>query len=623
MTILVRESAQNSWDARVDDNVAVDFRMDLQTVGPAEAAAWRQHFLRAAPAESYLPLAKSLRQPIVRVLSISDRGTDGLGGPTRADDIVDNKDRDFVSFLRNIGEPRDKALGGGTYGFGKGILYLVSKPGVILVYTRCKYMGRLETRLMGAALWRSYQAPPSARHHRYTGRHWWGDDSGDVIEPLVGEAAEDMARQFGLKPFKQSETGTTIIIVDPEFDDREPATVAAYLADTIAWQLWPKMLPRNTSGVPPMRFTVTCDGLEYPIPDPTGRHPLRLFVAAYQQMIGVGGRELRCLRPKRLLGRLGLEKRTMPPIEQTDAAAIAGIDGHIHHVCLMRPAELVVTYWPAPKPQSELISYAGVFCADPGMDLVYAAAEPPTHDTWNYQSLEDRDHRVFVRTTFTRLKEETEAIVGMRAGERTPVANFSLGAASDRFSPLIGGVWGVGGATDYGRPGETRSPIGPRNRRVEDEANTNDEGREGDAAGGASPDQWRPRGSKTSGDASGRSNDTRPVRRPRVDYVGSPYLDERDGLAIVVQEFRLPVSVVHRVTADLAVALTTDGGRETEAPQGASRPDLIGWEDDDGRVRRAESLTADGGDGRVWKAIVNPAPDTMTDIKIRVTAVNN
>ncbi|MFE2999153.1 hypothetical protein ACFXG4_29615 [Nocardia sp. NPDC059246] len=619
LTILVRESAQNSWDARTGDTT-VDFRMDLRTISAADTAAWRQHFLNSAPPDSQLPLRKSLNKPIVRVLSISDRGTRGLGGPTRADKIINIADQDFASFLRNIGEPRHKELGGGTYGFGKGILYLVSKPGVILVHTRCKFNGSYETRLMGAALWRSYQGATADGIGRYTGRHWWGDGSGAVIEPLTGEAADTMARRLGLQPFGPSETGTTITVVDPDLGDREPPEAAGYLAETIAWQLWPKMLATNSGRPgPAMKFTVTCDGIEYPVPDPSGRHPLRLFVAAYQQMIGTSTRPIQAFRPKRLLGRLGLVRRTIPPFYPSEAAAAAGINGQFHHVCLMRPAELVVTYWPGPKPPSELISYAGVFRADTSMDKIYAAAEPPTHDAWNYQSLEDRDNRTFVKTTFTRLKEAAESVLAINRGDVSAVAGVSLGAASDRFSPLIGGVWGTGSATDYGKPGETRLPGTPGDGNHgpdEEAASTDASAGNGPRLGPGSKGANRP----SEGGSGDSSSGPKAPRRPRIDYIGTPYLDEYDGMAVVVQEFRLPSPLPQHISAELAVALTADGGRETEPPAGAAQPDLIGWQDQDGLLRRAQTFTVTGGDGRVWKAIVKPAPDTMTDIKIRVSA---
>ncbi|MFC9871292.1 hypothetical protein ACFVJR_01770 [Nocardia salmonicida] len=629
LTILVRESAQNSWDARQGDGIPVDYHIDLQTVSAADAPAWRENLLRKAPTKQRLPLRDALQQATIRVLSISDRGTRGLGGPTRADAVTD-QGRDFVAFLRNIGEPRDRALGGGTYGFGKGILYLASGSGTILVHTRCQYQGTYETRLMAAALWKSYDAKEEDRERRYTGRHWWGDASGDVIEPLVGTEADAMARKLGLRPFGASETGTTISILDPNLDGSEPSDIARYLAETIVYQLWPKMLP-DANGVPPMRFSVTCDGIEYPVPDPARMKTLGLFVNAYRAMVGSDAEELFCRRPKKLLGRFGLQQTLALRFEPSDAEHMAGFEtGMVHHVCLMRPAELVVTYWPGPKPASEISAYAGVFRADKELDEAYARAEPPTHDNWNYQSLDHPEYS-FVKMTFTRIKEEIDKVIGPRGSSGVAVAQVSLGAASDRLSPLVGGTWGTGAATDYGRPGDTappprpapkRRPSGRRNEPVE-------------AEDLETPDTFESGGSidaPTSGGGMIGNENGRPLehaprqaparrRRPKIENVGDPEPDELWGHGVVVQRFKLPVAVAQRVSADVAVALNSDGGLEMDPPSGAEMPGLVGWEDPHGEVHTTPTYVIEGGDGGVWKAIVKPAPDTMTDIVLYTEAV--
>jgi hypothetical protein len=469
MTILVRESAQNSWDALPEGTDSpIDYRLDLWTVSPAHVAAWRDLLLNGAPANAHLPLRDSLRRGAVQVIAVSDRGTTGLGGPTRADK-ASGTERDFVSFVRNIGEPRDSALGGGTYGFGKGIFYLLSRPGVILVHTRCRLTdGSYETRLMGCAMWKSYVAEEDGAERRYTGRHWWGDTSGEIVEPLIGEEAEATARRLGLKPIGAEETGTTIVVIDPllQRDDQtmEPAEAADYLADTLAWHLWPKMIESGGEGSA-MRFAVSCDGVEHPVPDPSSTAGLKLFVAAYQDMIGAGSRSVDCYRPKRHLGRLGLVKRIMPPLEPTPASSMVGIDRLLHHVCLMRPAELVVTYWPGVRPPSENLGYAGVFRGDAAMDEVYAQAEPPTHDAWNHHSLEYPDS-TFVRTTFTRLSENVDGLLNLSGGAREGAAKVALGAASSMFSGLVGGAWGIGGATAYAKPGSTAAPAPRRAARA-------------------------------------------------------------------------------------------------------------------------------------------------------------
>jgi hypothetical protein len=627
LTILVRESAQNSWDARIpQSSESVDYRIDMWTVGPAHTGAWRELLLADAPSgEDTFPLRNSLKNVSVRVLAVSDRGTRGLGGPTRADDAV-GPDRDFVSFIRNIGEPRDTALGGGTYGFGKGIFYLLSKAGTVLVHSRCRVaQGGYETRLIGCTLWKSYVAAEPRGNRRYTGRHWWGDTSGDVVEPLVGQEAEAAAQRLGLKAFGPQETGTTVVVIDPSLDELEPSEAADYLADTIAWHLWPKMI--SIDGKPPaMRFSVTCDGVRHPVPDPRDTRPLNMFVAAYETMASPNGSELECRRPKRYLGRLGLVKRIMPALVPSRAARMLDIEDLIHHVCLMRPAELVVTYHAGPKPPSANQGYAGVFRADEAMDDIYAKAEPPTHDAWNPQSLE-RPETTFVQTTFRRINEALERLLSLSGIARPGASNVALGAASSFFSGLVGGAWGIGGATAYAKPGSTITPSSKSDDVEEMTTRPTSDRRPqatppSDSTVNGSPsrvDDFRSDG-QSFGNALPGPGPGVSHRRPRVQYVGVPYYDDRGNTSVLVQEFRLPVPGPQRVHIDLAVTLPGTGGRETDPPIGASMPALIGWEDHTGRLHASDPHVIEGGES-VWRAVVRPAPDTMTEIGIKVEAV--
>jgi hypothetical protein len=620
LTILVRESAQNSWDARIANSPdPVDFRIDMWTVGPAHAGAWRELLLNGAPMSvEHFPLRETLKRRPARVLAVSDRGTRGLGGPTRADDAV-GSERDFVSFIRNIGEPRDTALGGGTYGFGKGIFYLLSGSGTVLVHSRCRTpQGGYETRLIGCTLWKSYVAQEGDSERRYTGRHWWGDTSGDVVEPLVGLSAETAAQQLGLRGFGPQETGTTVVVIDPNLDELEPTAAADYLAETVVWHLWPKMISVGGKG-PAMCFSVTCDGVEHPVPDPRYTRPLNMFVDAHETMMGPDGVDLACFKPRQHLGRLGLVKRIMPPLEATRASRMLDIEDLVHHVCLMRPAELVVTYHPGPKPPSVNQGYAGVFRADEAMDDVYAKAEPPTHDAWHPQSL-DRPESTFVRTTFQRIGEALNDLLSLSGSARSGASNVALGAASSFFSGLVGGAWGIGGATAYSKPGSTAT----RARREESArrsagraaANGTSSSRgEGLSVGGTADSGAH---GESYGPGYGETGTVR--RRPRVQYVGEPYYEDRGDDELLVQDFRLPVDGPQRVRIDLAVTLPGTGGRETDPPIGASMPVLVGWEDDDGRLHTVDECVIEGGE-RTWRALVRPAPDTMTEIGIKVEAV--
>ncbi|AZM53471.1 hypothetical protein DMA15_13490 [Streptomyces sp. WAC 01529] len=609
LTILVREAAQNSWDARDPRHDGpVRFGVDLGYVGPAHADAWRRLLSSGAPSNEHLALRKLLRSG-VRIMTVSDRGTNGLGGPTRAHQISEGR-QDFIAFVRNVGEPRDTKLGGGTYGFGKAIFYLLSGIGTVLVHTRCRNdRGELETRLMGCALWHSYRAVDAAgNERRYTGRHWWGDASGEVIDPLIGSNAEEMARLLGLAPFGVEETGTSIVVIDPHLDGMEPREAAAYLAETVSWHLWPKMLER-ADGTLPMQFSVTCEGRDFPVPDPRTTSPLNLFVDAYRQLSTDEGRTLSCQKPVKELGRMGLVQRPVIPLEPSPAARRAmemvQIERTVHHVALMRPAELVVTYWPGRETGAELLSYAGVFRATEEMDATYAEAEPPTHDAWNHHRLEGHD-RTFVRTTFTRLKEAVDELLQLGGAAREGSANVALGAASARFSPLVGGAWGTGGATDYGRSSLGRASAAPD----EDE----------ELPGPHHGSRRKGRISSTV-DPPSMTDATPRAPRPRVKYAGATTYEERNGHSVLVQAFTLPAPVLQRVRVDLAVALPGAGNRETDPPAGAAMPGFVGWEDPTGTFHASPTFVIEGGDDAVWRAVVRPAPDTITEITVKTRAV--
>lgn len=595
LTVLVREAAQNSWDARADEaGVDLHFGLDLYTVGAAHAHTWRSLLLEGGPRNAeHFPLRTSLGRSSIRVLAVSDRGTKGLGGPTRADAATDGP-RDFVTFVRNVGEPRDTQLGGGTYGFGKGIFFMLSRAHTVLIHTRTRHRGRLQTRLIGSALAHSYTEPVvGGGEVRYTGRHWWGMVGEGLVEPLVDAEADEMAARLGLQPFGADETGTTVVVVDPEIDEDlgSPDDVGDYLAETIMWQLWPKMLPR-ADGRPAMTFRVTVDGQDHPVPDPALTHPVQMFVEAYRLMNGPESRQLFSGRPKRLLGVLGLHDTFVLPWTLTRAAESAGFDDTlVHHVCLMRSAELVVTYAKGVKPQAELKGYAGVFRVDPSMDEIFARAEPPTHDAWNADSLPP-DERRYVNAVTRRLTEAQQEISGLRVVVGSGGKEMALGAASNYFSDLVRGSSGFGGR---------HAAFESRARADHDQRPP---GRARSRPGSAQP-------------AHGIPGQVLP--RVRVEYLGDPMHADHEGRPVLIQEFRLVGTATVRLDARLSIATSIDAtGRDRD---GTNRPQALGWVTPDGSTILAPSpLARNDGDG-TWRLLVRPAEDTMTVIEVHAEAV--
>ena len=111
-------------------------------------------------------------------------------------------------------------------------------------------------------------------------------------------------------------------------------------------------------------------------------------------------RPVGALRPARTLGRLVVQKGSVTPVALPDRAVPVGaglMADTVHHVALMRNAELVVKYLPAgAAPVVARMGYAGVFKCAVDVDYAFRAAEPPTHDNWVPRSVPAGHDRRFV-----------------------------------------------------------------------------------------------------------------------------------------------------------------------------------------------------------------------------------
>lgn len=588
LTVFVRETAQNSWDARLPDT-PTKYRLEITTVSPTHRPVWERLLTPPPRTQPFLGIGRAMRTPNLRLLSVVDRGTCGLGGPIRADELAENR-RDWVSFVLNVGERRDTVRGGGTYGYGKAVLYRLSRVGTILVHTRTEEPGvGLSSRLIGIALGDSFDSRERVDEEArpYTGRHWWGHVRDDHVEPLLGAEADAVARSLGLSPFADGESGTTLVVVDPDLGDFDDADAAArHLAETIAWQLWPIMLPER--GDHRLVPEVVAGGCVHPVPDPVRTYPLDLFVKAYRRQRTDRASFLECGRPKRRLGRFALERTVVVPMPEgagSLAAACAGVPGDPHHVCLMRSPELVVRYHEGVQPGSVGKVYAGVFRAEDDLDDVYAAAEPPTHDHWVHEQLTGHD-KTFIRTTFKRISDQlatfrhtTISTAGRTGG------GVALGAASNFLGGIVAAAFvdprTVPDSTDGHGPGGSSGGA---------------DGGPGSGGGGRSP--------------SGRGD------RLRVVALDAPRVEERGGRVVLVQRLAVSGAGPARLSARLAVGV--GDGREAEAPAGAGRPSVRVWITSDGEIPTDSCVVTTPSEVEL---VVQPVEDTITDIDVVATAV--
>ena len=118
LELLVRETLQNSWDAR-DDDWTPAYGVRVYRLDDKVKQTLRENIFTDLP-DSLSDLSACLRSPDVHAIEIFDRGTVGLNGPYRASEVAqDGEKNNFNSFVFDIGSTKSSGRSGGTFGFGK------------------------------------------------------------------------------------------------------------------------------------------------------------------------------------------------------------------------------------------------------------------------------------------------------------------------------------------------------------------------------------------------------------------------------------------------------------------------------------------------------------------------
>lgn len=455
--LLVRETAQNSWDARIGDR-PVEFTLNLRQLTSETTDLLLESVFTGAA--SGTRISEALSTGGISSVEISDRGTVGLGGPVRNDRAIPQDSvTHFIDLIFNIGATKSDLTSGGTYGFGKSIAYMVSEVGAIIVWSRCATDRGPEDRLIASAIGDVFELDD----FRYTGRHWWGRTVDGRPEPIVGPAARELGDRLFAKTFGADELGTSILILAPDLGAPGPEDDAAVLTEAVLWNLWPKLLP-DESGMYPMKIRVEVDGVDHPIPDPSIHPILSGPVSCLQAVRAVQSGAPRphslfavevteVKRYNELLGHVALTKY---PIASGAASGLT----NSHAVTLMRHgAELVVRKIERAPLTEPGFQWAGVFKPVGALDPTFARSEPPAHDDWSPTSLQDKIQRSQVKLAMQRIQEAADKFVEPYASTRTATSTTSAAGVGDMLAGLMAGSSGsapsrAGGA---GRPGGTRS----------------------------------------------------------------------------------------------------------------------------------------------------------------------
>lgn len=470
LSLLFREAIQNSWDARLGERIR--FAVEGFGLSASQAGAFREFFASAPPKEAYRsPGAVSediedirgwLADGTPRLLVISDRGTSGLDGPVRADQQVEpNETRNFVDFLRNVGQPPSSEGGGGTFGYGKAAFYLASRCRTILVYTKCRHRGRPETRLVAASLTHNFQT----RGRRFTGRHWWGTrDKDEVVVPLINEEADELAGSLGMPQFGDNEFGTSIAIASPAFDDEELGRI-----DRIALRnLWPKLKARK-GGPPPVELTIRISGHSVPIPDADSVPPYDAYWRAYLALHDETTAGTTTYN-RVTTGRFAFEKSVLFSLEVSND--LPEHEQRAHHIALIRAPEIVVRYLDASRSMgAEHLGFVGVFKAAKDVDYAFAQSEPPTHDDWEPASVSDKKAKGIVSKAIRTLRKEARFFARLGRAQTTSATGQPLAQLAHEFAQITPGLT-PNSAVNSGNPTRKKREKSTRARAAIEEQQT-------------------------------------------------------------------------------------------------------------------------------------------------------
>jgi hypothetical protein len=582
LELLAREALQNSWDAKRADSGTVRVAVSLFSLNPDSMALLTRCVVPDPP--PHLPLGEVLGFGPVSLLCFADRGTCGLGGDLRANSIQAGEPSDFVDFVRNIGEPPDREFGGGSFGYGKGAFYLLSKASTILVHTRCEVPSGIESRFIACALGDNYNDQDGERVRR-TGRHWWGVISEGVVDPAVGEGADELAKHLGLPEFEGEETGTTVAIVAPKLlldteDGEQPGgeeqeVAMEFLQDAVLWSFWPKMISRGELA-PGMTFSFSVEGgdLEPVVPD---THPqLREFASALRALDGDETppcleqvvEPLSSQKPKKSLGSLSLRRFSAEPVDPKPCLPLAAkqMESGVYHVALMRAAELVVEYIPGPALPSSFVGYAGVFKCAEDLDQVFRKAEPPSHDKWEAKSLEGHE-RTYVNVALRRVRDHAEQFASPVGTTAAAADDLPIGQFASQLAGLVPTLPGLGASVSSGSA-HTAATI---------TSQTTTDQVQSDLSGDGS--------SESSGGGGAHLPDAQ-LSPPNVEIVtpGRPVLYQDH--PVLETKFRVKASASDSSKVALSGGvgvLTLDGAAiESDAPQGAEVPSVVRWISPDG-----------------------------------------
>jgi len=207
LDLLVREAVQNSLDA-ANGNPFVNVDISIKPFATKELNKHLEGITDRLNAR--------FKASTYNSIIVTDTNTVGLTGPVKYEDVKGNDFGNCLKLIYEISKPQMNEGAGGSWGLGKTIYFRIG-IGLVLYYSRINQNGKGKSRL-AACLVEDETKPesliPSSGGVK-RGIAWWGaapwnrkttvpiDDEKDILKILS---------VFNVRPYRNNETGTTIII---------------------------------------------------------------------------------------------------------------------------------------------------------------------------------------------------------------------------------------------------------------------------------------------------------------------------------------------------------------------------------------------------------------------------
>ena len=201
--VIVRESIQNSLDALKPDS-------------PNLSMEYRTGFFETMEFENVLDGADydlpSRFGSLCEFLEIRDSGTFGLDGP---EEISDDHSGRWTKLVYSFADKQTETGKGGSWGYGKTCYFNIG-VGFVIYYSKTCVDGMPVSRLAVVLVEDTDHKDAMIIPESKQGVTYWGDQSlinSQDSRPLSDEdQIKSVLRIFGISPFQEDETGTSIII---------------------------------------------------------------------------------------------------------------------------------------------------------------------------------------------------------------------------------------------------------------------------------------------------------------------------------------------------------------------------------------------------------------------------